>query len=52
MGVVLNNTAYKVLTGQIGKHHHCVFVHTEAWYRADRTPTEKVRKMRVNDNTA
>ncbi|WGL99713.1 site-specific integrase [Arsenophonus sp. aPb] len=52
IGVALNNTACKVLTGQIGKHHHWVFVHTEAWHRADGTPTEKVRKMRVDDNTA
>lgn len=52
IGVALNNTACKVLTGQIGKHHHWVFVHTKAWHRADGTPTEKVRKMRVDDNTA
>ncbi|WP_254366142.1 tyrosine-type recombinase/integrase [Providencia rettgeri] len=52
IGVALNNTACKVLKDQIGKHQRFVFVHTEAWHRSDGTPTAKVRKMRVDDNTA
>ncbi|CAM6740945.1 tyrosine-type recombinase/integrase [Morganella morganii] len=52
IGVALNETACRVLRMQIGKHQQYVFVHTEAWHRADGSPTEKVRKMRVDDNTA
>ncbi|OBU07477.1 tyrosine-type recombinase/integrase [Morganella psychrotolerans] len=52
IGVALNETACRVLRMQIGKHQQYVFVHTEAWHRSDGTPTEKVRKMRVDDNTA
>ncbi len=52
IGVALNETACRVLRMQIGKHRQYVFVHTEAWHRADGSPTEKVRKMRVDDNTA
>ncbi|WP_353168390.1 site-specific integrase [Providencia sp.] len=52
IGVALNETACKVLRMQIGKHQQYVFVHTEAWHRSDGSPTEKVRKMRVDDNTA
>lgn len=52
IGVALNETACRVLKMQIGKHQQYVFVHTEAWHRADGSPTEKVRKMRVDDNTA
>lgn len=52
IGVALNNTACKVLKDQIGKHQRFVFVHTEAWHRSDGSPTAKVRKMRVDDNTA
>lgn len=52
IGVALNETACRVLRMQIGKHQQYVFVHTEAWHRADGSPTAKVRKMRVDDNTA
>lgn len=52
IGVALNETGCRVLRMQIGKHQQYVFVHTEAWHRADGSPTEKVRKMRVDDNTA
>lgn len=52
IGVALNDTACQVLRNQIGKHNRWVFVHTKAWHRSDGTPTAKVRKMRVDDNTA
>lgn len=52
IGVALNDTACKVLRGQIGKHSRLVFVHTSAWHRADGTKTQAVRKMRVDDNSA
>ncbi len=52
IGVALNETACRVLRMQIGKHQQYVFVHTEAWHRADGSPTAKVRKMRVDNNTA
>lgn len=51
IGVALNETACRVLRMQIRKHQQYVFVHTEAWHRADGSPTAKVRKMRVDDNT-
>lgn len=52
IGVALNDTACKVLRGQIGKHSRFVFVHTKAAHRPDGTLTPKIRKMRVDDNTA
>ncbi|WP_420885102.1 integrase [Arsenophonus nasoniae] len=51
IGVALNDTACKVLKGQIGKHSRWVFVHTKAANRADGTKTPAIRKMRVDDNT-
>lgn len=52
IGVALNDTACKVLRGQIGKHHKWVFVHTEAANRSDGTMTPAVRQLRVDSNTA
>ncbi len=51
IGVALNDTACKVLKGQIGKHSRWVFVHTKEANRADGTKTAAIRKMRVDDNT-
>ena len=52
IGVALNDTACKVLRGQIGKHSRWVFVHTKASTRADGTKTDAIRKMRKDDNSA
>lgn len=52
IGVALNDTACKVLKGQIGKHHRWVFVHTKVGTRADGTKTPAIRKMRCDDNSA
>ena len=52
IGVALNDTACRVLRGQIGKHSRWVFVHTKAGTRPDGTKTPAVRKMRTDDNTA
>ncbi|WP_390901175.1 tyrosine-type recombinase/integrase [Serratia liquefaciens] len=52
IGVALNDTACKVLRGQIGKHSRWVFVHTKASTRSDGTKTEAIRKMRKDDNSA
>lgn len=52
IGVALNDTACKVLRGQIGKHSRWVFVHTKASTRSDGTKTATVRKMRKDDNSA
>lgn len=52
IGVALNDTACKVLRGQIGKHSRWVFVHTKASTRSDGTKTAAVRKMRKDDNSA
>ncbi|WP_391575234.1 tyrosine-type recombinase/integrase [Serratia ficaria] len=52
IGVALNDTACKVLRGQIGKHSQWVFVHTKASTRPDGTKTAAIRKMRKDDNSA
>lgn len=52
IGVALNDTACKVLKGQIGKHSRWVFVHTKAKHRSDGTLAPAGRKMRSDDNTA
>ncbi|MGR3753277.1 site-specific integrase [Edwardsiella anguillarum] len=52
IGVALNETATKVLLSQMGRHNKYVFVHTDAATRADGSKTAKVRKMRVDDNSA
>jgi len=52
IGVALNDSACRVLRGQIGKHSRWVFVHTKAGTRPDGTKTPAVRKMRTDDNTA
>lgn len=52
IGVALNDTACKVLRGQIGKHSRWVFVHTKASTRSDGTKTAAIRKMRKDDNSA
>lgn len=52
IGVALNDTACKVLRGQIGNHHKFVFVHTKAGRRPDGSITPAVRKMRVDDGRA
>jgi len=52
IGVALNESACKVLRGQIGKHKRWVFVHTESSVRPDGTRTKAVRKMRSDANTA
>lgn len=52
IGVALNDTACAVLRDQIGRHARWVFVHTEESIRSDGTKTPKVRKMRVDANTA
>ncbi|WP_445496643.1 tyrosine-type recombinase/integrase [Photorhabdus sp. SF281] len=52
IGVALNETSCKVLRDQIGNHNRWVFVHTKAAKRPDGTETSKVRKMRVDNNTA
>lgn len=52
IGVALNDTACKVLKGQIGKHSRWVFVHTRAKHRSDGTLAPAGRKMRSDDNTA
>lgn len=52
IGVALNDLAESVLRRQIGRHHNWVFVHTESVKRNDGTTTARVRKMRVDSNTA
>ncbi|EMY0145429.1 site-specific integrase [Salmonella enterica subsp. enterica serovar Schwarzengrund] len=52
IGVALNDTACKVLRGQIGKHHKWVFVHTKEGIRPDGSKTPTIRKMRVDDQRA
>ena len=52
IGVALNDTACKVLKGQIGKHSRWVFVHTKAKHRSDGTLAPAGRVMRSDDNTA
>lgn len=52
IGVALNDTACKVLKGQIGKHSRWVFVHTKPKHRSDGTLAPAGRKMRSDDNTA
>lgn len=52
IGVALNETAIRVLLSQIGRHNKYVFVHTNAATRPDGSKTPKVRKMRVDDNSA
>lgn len=52
IGVALNETACKVLRDQIGNHSKWVFVHTKPSTNPDGKVMPKVRKMRVDDNTA
>lgn len=52
IGVALNDTACKILKGQIGKHSRWVFVHTKPKHRSDGTLAPAGRKMRSDDNTA
>lgn len=52
LGVALNDTACRVLRGQIGNHTKYVFVHTKAKNRSDGSMTPVVRKIRVDGNTA
>lgn len=52
IGVALNDSACRVLRGQLGKHNQWVFVHTESSVRPDGTRTKAVRKMRTDANTA
>lgn len=52
IGVALNDTVCLTLMEQIGNHHKWVFVHTESKKRPNGTLTPRVRKMRVDSNTA
>ncbi|WP_237387150.1 tyrosine-type recombinase/integrase [Xenorhabdus sp. Sc-CR9] len=52
IGVALNETACKALRDQIGNHHKWVFVHNKPSTNPDGKAMPKVRKMRVDDNTA
>ncbi|ORM68452.1 hypothetical protein HA51_14935 [Pantoea rwandensis] len=52
IGVALNDTACKVLKGQIGKHSRWVFVHNKPKHHSDGTLAPAGRKMRSDDNTA
>ena len=52
IGIALNDTACKVLRDQIGLHNRYVFVHTDVAYHQDGTKTKKIRKMRIDGNSA
>ncbi|WP_230845754.1 site-specific integrase [Yersinia mollaretii] len=52
IGVALNDTACRLLRGQVGNHKKWVFVHQKSSTKSDGTKAAEVRKMRVDGNTA
>lgn len=52
IGAALNDTACKVLRGQIGKHNRWVFVHMSSTVKPNGKLTPEIRKMRVDGNKA
>lgn len=52
IGAALNDTACKVLRGQIGKHNRWVFVPMSSSVKPNGKLTPEIRKMRVDGNKA